>query len=60
LAAQLAPAYLRVGGTLADKLIFQPDWNYSLVKPKSNLSDKTKECAHQNMSSFNMTGMCRQ
>lgn len=46
----LAPAYLRVGGTMADRLIFQPECSYSPVKDKSNLV---------NTSYFNMTGMCR-
>ncbi|XP_021921149.1 heparanase-like isoform X2 [Zootermopsis nevadensis] len=42
----LAPAYLRVGGTMADRLIFQPECSYSPVKDKSNLV---------NTSYFNMT-----
>lgn len=64
LAAQLAPAYLRIGGTLADRLVFQPDWSYSPVKHKSNMSDggtcsyESKGCAFRNISFFNMTGMC--
>jgi hypothetical protein len=65
LAAQLAPAYLRIGGTLADRLIFEPDANYSPVRLKSNMSDggmcsyEGKGCAHQNLNFFNMTGVCR-
>jgi hypothetical protein len=64
LAAQLAPAYLRIGGTLADRLVFQPDGSYSPVKHKSNMLDggtcsyEAKGCAFCNMSFFNMTGMC--
>lgn len=62
LAAQLAPAYLRVGGTLADRLIFEPDASYSLVRHKSNMSDggtcsyEGKGCARHNIHFFNMTG----
>lgn len=62
LAAQLAPAYLRIGGTLADRLVFQPDWSYTPVKHKSNMSDggtcsyEVKGCAVHNISFFNMTG----
>jgi hypothetical protein len=65
LAAQLAPAYLRVGGTLADRLVFQPDCSYSPVTYRSNMSDggmcsyEVKGCTFQNMSFFNMTGICR-
>jgi len=65
LAAQLAPAYLRVGGTLADRLIFEPDTSYSPVRRKSNMSDggtcsyEAKGCARHNIDFFNMTGVCR-
>jgi len=65
LAAQLAPAYLRVGGTLADRLIFEPDARYSPVRHKSNMSDggtcsyEAKGCARHNIDFFNMTGACR-
>jgi hypothetical protein len=65
LAAQLAPAYLRIGGTLADRLIFEPDAIYSPVRHKSNMSDggtcsyEAKGCARHNIDFFNMTGMCR-
>ena len=63
LAAQLAPAYLRVGGTLADRLIFEPDESYSPVRHKSNMSDggtcsyEAQGCTHQNIDFFNMTGV---
>jgi hypothetical protein len=65
LAAQLAPAYLRVGGTLADRLVFQPDGSYSPAKHGSNVSDggtcsyEVTGCTFQNTSLFNMTGTCR-
>jgi len=65
LAAQLAPAYLRVGGTLADRLIFEPDSGYSPVRHKTNMSDggtcsyEAKGCARHNIDFFNMTGACR-
>lgn len=64
LAAQLAPAYLRIGGTLADRLIFEPDASYSPVRHKSNMSDggtcsyEAKGCARHNIDFFNMTGVC--
>jgi hypothetical protein len=65
LATQLAPAYLRVGGTLADRLIFEPAASYGPVRQKSNMSDggtcsyEAKGCARHNIDFFNMTGMSR-
>ncbi|KAJ4427950.1 hypothetical protein ANN_23962 [Periplaneta americana] len=62
LATLLAPAYLRVGGTLADRLVFQPYGNYSTMPHASNMSDggtcsyELKGCVPSNISFFNMSG----
>ncbi|XP_069687976.1 heparanase-like isoform X2 [Periplaneta americana] len=62
LATLLAPAYLRVGGTLADRLVFQPHGNYSTMPHASNMSDggtcsyELKGCVPSNISFFSMSG----
>ncbi|XP_069687978.1 heparanase-like isoform X3 [Periplaneta americana] len=61
LATLLAPAYLRVGGTLADRLVFQPHGNYSTMPHASNMSDggtcsyELKGCVPSNISFFSMS-----
>ncbi|KAJ9597244.1 hypothetical protein L9F63_011918 [Diploptera punctata] len=52
LANMLSPGYLRVGGTLADRLVFVPDSDTRYSSLEEDLKEK---CTPQNTSFFNMS-----